>query len=145
MVTGLKQKMVRAIKVEHSDDPATSWGGAALVERLALRLGLWDRLAERLGPRQGRFDWLTVVKSAAHGLLTGARGTYATEAVRGDAALQRLLGFENKAPAEVTFWRCLESLGEAAAAESVRANPVDWTRRSLDVVLLQGLFGVCLR
>ena len=140
MVTGLKQKAVKAIKVEHSDEPATAWGGAALIERLALRLGLWDRLDQRLAPRQGRFDWLTVVKSATHGLLTGARGTYATEAVRGDAALQRLLGFETNAPAEVTFWRCLESLGEATATEALRENQFDWTRRILDRCSRKELF-----
>ena len=54
MVTGLKQKMVKAIKVEHSDEPATSWGGAALVERLALLLGLWDRLDQ--GWRRAKGD-----------------------------------------------------------------------------------------
>ena len=42
MVTGLKQKLVKAIKVNFSDEPATSWGGAGFwpsVWRCALGFG----------------------------------------------------------------------------------------------------------
>lgn len=129
MVTGLKQKLVKTIKVKHSDEAATSWGGASLAERLALRLGLWDRLDRSLPDRSGQYDWLTVIKSGVYGLLTGARGTYASEAVRGDASLQRFLSLTG-APEEATFWRCLEGLG-AAVGEALAQAQFDWTRRML--------------
>lgn len=130
MVTGLKQKLVKGIKVKHSAESGTSWGGSALVERLSLRLGLWDRLSGSLGDRSGRFDWLTIVKSSIHGLLAGARGTFSTELVRRDESLQKLLGVDG-APEEVTFWRSLEGLGTAERVESLVESQFDWTRRVL--------------
>ena len=130
MVTRLKQKRVKSIKIKHSDAPGTSWGGAALVERLALHLGLWTRLEHCLPERRGDYDWLTVIKSAVHGLLSGALGTYATEAIRQDGPVQKLLGISG-APEEVTFWRCLKGLGEAELAEGLVGGQFDWVRRIL--------------
>jgi hypothetical protein len=131
MVTGLKQKLVKSIKVKHCDDAATSWGGASLAERLGLRLGLWRRLDQSLPERNGRYDWLTVIKSGVYGLLTGARGTYAAEAVRGDDSLQRLVSVSG-APEEATFWRCLAGLGSVRLGESLAQAQFDWTRRILE-------------
>jgi hypothetical protein len=126
----LKQKLVKTIKVKHSDEAATSWGGASLAERLSLRLGLWDRLERSLPERSGQYDWLTVIKSGVYGLLTGARGTYASEAVRGDDSLQRFLSLPG-APEEATFWRCLDGLGGASVGEALAQGQLDWTRRIL--------------
>lgn len=144
MVTGLKQKLVKSIKVKHCAEAATSWGGASLAERLALRLGLWQRLDASLPERGGQYDWLTVIKSGIYGLLTGARGTYASEAVRGDESLQRLLGLSGS-PEEATFWRCLGGLGGAEVGESLAQGQFDWTQRILSRVtrrelLYEGFF-----
>ena len=129
MVTGLQHDKVKSIKVEFSDEDVSSFGGLALTERLALRLGLWRRLEQRLPERQG-FSWFTILKSTVAGLLSGSRGTYATQELREDEALLSLLGLEG-APEEVTVWRSLEKLGgedlRGALAETLR----EWTRELL--------------
>ena len=90
-MTGLNQKRVKRIKVEFVEAVATSFGGLSLVERFALRLGFWGSLEKVLPDRSG-YSWLAIVKSAVSGLLTGSRGTYATEVLRHDGGALGLLG-----------------------------------------------------
>lgn len=138
MVTGLKQKTVKSIKVEYSDDPVTPFGGLALVERLSLRLGLWDSLEKALPSRGGHYDWLTVVKSAVAGLLTGSRGTYAAESIREESSTQKLLGIAG-APEEVTLWRSLEGLGDPDMLRVLGDVQFGWNRKILSRVSRKGL------
>lgn len=109
MVTRLKQKKAHSIKIEFRDENVTSFGGLALAERLAARLGLWSKAAAVLPEREG-YDWLTIVKSEVMGLLTGSRGTFAAEDLREDPTLLSLLSLEG-APEEATVWRSLLGLG----------------------------------
>lgn len=133
MVTGLKQNKVKSIKVHFSSEQATSFGGLALAERLGLRLGLWTKAQGALGERAGVYDWLTVVKSAVGGLLTQARGTYATEAIRAEECTQKVLGLDG-APEEATFWRCLGQLGGAQKLAALDEVLRSWAVRVLQAV-----------
>ena len=126
----MKQQPIKSIKVKFSEENVTSFGGLSLVERLALRLGLWGELDKRLPRRRGHFRWLPVIKSAVAGLLSDARGTYATEAVRRDEALLDVLGLED-APEEATFWRCLEGLGRKQVGAILAKVQGVWTRKIL--------------
>jgi len=129
MVTGLKQQAVKSIKVEFADEPVTAWGGVALVERAALRMGLWNKLGEAMPVRKGaRYDWLTAIKTMVAGLLTGSQGTYAAEEVRQDAGLLRLLGVSG-APGEASVWRLLQALGEAKLDKIMQSVQLVWARR----------------
>lgn len=129
MVTGLKQQAVKSIKVEFVEEPVTAWGGLALAERVALRLGLWNKLEEAMPARKAaRYDWLTVIKSVVAGLLTGSQGTYAAEEVRQDAGLMRLLGVR-RAPEEASVWRLLQGLGEAKLEKILQSVQLLWARR----------------
>ena len=131
MVTRFKQQAVKSFKVEFSDEPVTAWGGYALAERLASRLGLWNALDKALPERRGcTHDWLSTIKALVAGLLTGARGTFAAEPVRADAALMKLLGL-GRAPEEATVWRMLEALGESELGESLEGLQRQWAKRVL--------------
>ncbi len=129
MVTGLHHKKVKSIKIEFSDEEVTSFGGLALAERLAIRAGLWRRLEQRLPKRQG-YSWFTILKSTVAGLLSGSRGTYAAQDLRGDEALLNLLGLES-APEEVTVWRSLKGLGGAELRGALAETLREWTRELL--------------
>jgi hypothetical protein len=126
----MKQQRVKSVTVEYADENVTSFGGLSLVERLALRLGLWRELEKRLPHRRGHFDWRRIIKSAVMGLLSDARGTYATEPVRQDSALLDLLGLED-APEEATFWRTLEGLGRKEIRRILAKVQRLWTRTIL--------------
>ena len=130
MVTGLQHNNVRSIKINYSDDNVSSFGGLALAERLALRVGLWRRLERRLPERRGYYSWFTILKSMIAGLLSGSRGTYATQELRGDEALLNLLGLEG-APEEATLWRALEGLGGDDLREALGETLREWARELL--------------
>lgn len=110
MVTTLHPKTPHTIKIEFADEPVTSFAGLVLAERLAGALRLWKTVAGELPARRGDYDWATILKSLAMGLLSGAQGTYATQALRGDKALLKMLTLAG-APEEVTVWRVLAQLG----------------------------------
>jgi hypothetical protein len=129
MVTGLQQNKVKSVKVDFSDEAVTSFGGLALVERLALRAGLWRRLEQHLPERRG-YSWMSILKSVIMGLLSGSRGTYAAEELREDEALIALLGLED-VPEEATVWRSLQGMGEAKLHEVLAQALQDWTRELL--------------
>jgi len=118
------------IEISFSDERATSFGGMVLEHRLACRLGLWSSLDKRLPARAGRYSWLSIIQSAVAGLLTGSRGTFATEEVRQDEGLLEILDLDG-APEEATFWRCLDALGGMAESGLLGATQGEWTRRIL--------------
>lgn len=105
-----KQNKIKTIRMEFANEKVTSFGGFCLVERLSKRLRFWTRLNQSLPKRRGDYDWLTVIKSAVMGMISGSQGTYATEEIRHDEALLSLLGLYGS-PEEATFWRTLEDLG----------------------------------
>jgi len=126
-----KQAAIKSVKVDFADEPVTSFGGMALVERLALRLGLWTSLASWLPVRRGDYSWLEIVKCAVAGLLSGSRGTLACGDVREEAALQALIGVSGS-PDETTFWRRLEWLGCGRRVARFGRTLRDWARRVLN-------------
>jgi len=144
MVTTLHSNQTHTIKLEFGDEPVTSFGGLVLAERTGTRLRLWNALAGML-PRRRGFDWVEILKSVTMGLLSGAQGTYASEPLRHEDALLKLLSLE-RAPEEVTVWRSLEALGEhqrdarrLPALQAVAARRV-LEKMSRSDLLLEGLF-----
>lgn len=125
-----KRRKIHSLRIEFSEEPVTSFGGMALPERLAQRLGLWRVLERDLPSRRGEFSWLEIIKACVGGLLTGGRGTFAAEALREDEALLALLGLEG-APEEATVWRCLEGLGQLMQSGQLGASQGEWVRRIL--------------
>ena len=121
----------RSIKVEFSDESVTSFGGLALSDRLAMRLGLWNVMEKYLPQRRGEFSWMDIVRSSVGGLLSGSRGTIACEDVREDQALQKLLSIPG-APSESTFWRGLEFFGSGRQLVRMGRCAREWCRRVLD-------------
>ncbi|MCX7014154.1 MAG: hypothetical protein NTW86_16660 [Candidatus Sumerlaeota bacterium] len=73
---------------------------------------------------------MSVVKSGVAGLLSGSRGTYATEEIRQDDGAQRLLGLD-VAPEEATFWRSLAGLGGMEVGAALEAGRRGWVRGAL--------------
>jgi hypothetical protein len=114
MVTRLQQKTPHTIKIEFCDEPVTSFGGLILAERMAQRLGLWKTLEGLLPSRRGTYDWATSLKSLVLGLLSGSQGTYATQGLREDKTLLKMLSLDG-APEEATLWRLTQGLGELQA------------------------------
>lgn len=134
MVTALKKNKKRRkthqIDVEFSDEKVTSFGGLVLGEQLGRRLGLWRVLEKHLAEREGKYSWLDIIKAGVGGLLSGSRGSFATEDLRDDEALLDILGLAG-APEEATFWRCLEGLGEMVESGALGEVQREWTRRIL--------------
>jgi Transposase DDE domain group 1 len=130
MVTTLQPKTPHTFKIEFADEPVTSFGGLVLAEKTAAGLGLWRTLAGLLPARRGEYDWPSAVKALIMGLLSGAQGTYATQALRQDAALLDLLSLAG-APEEVTAWRMLKPLGEFPEQGSLGRVQAIAARRTL--------------
>jgi hypothetical protein len=124
-----RQKKDRPIEIEFVDNPhLTSWGGLALAERLACRTRLWSTCRKLLPQRtrtRGGYHTTTVVAALMHGLLSGAQGTWAAEALREDAAACKAAGFGvSSVPEEATIWRTLGQMdaadGQAALGQVTR-------------------------
>jgi len=130
MVTTLQPKPPHTIKIEFCPEPATSFGGLILAERLASQLRLWNTIAGELPRRRGHYDWLTIIKSTMMGLLSGAQGTFAAEPLRQDEALRSMLSLAG-APEEVTLWRALEDLGELQTDDTLPRVQAIAARRAL--------------
>lgn len=126
----MKQQAVRSIELRFSDENAMSFAGLSLAERLALRPGFWGEVQKRVPQRGGKFRWLPIIKSAVAGLLSGARGTYATEPARNDDAPRDLLGVTD-APEKATFWRSLKGLGQPEIRRILETVQRIWTRKIL--------------
>jgi len=127
----VKHTPARSIKVKYSDEPVTSFGGIALVDKLAMRLGFWTILKKLLPERSGDFSWMDIIRSAIGGLLSGSRGSITCEEVREDKTLQKLLSVAG-APSESTFWRALESLGSEKINDLMGRCLREWNRKILD-------------
>lgn len=144
MVTTLQPKIPHTIKLEFQDEPVTSFAGLILAERLAGQLRLWRTLAGELPARRGDYDWPTILKATIMGLLSGAQGTYATQALRQDPALLAMLSLGG-APEEATLWRALAGLGKLQADQTLPKVQALLARRALEKMrradlLLEGLF-----
>jgi hypothetical protein len=125
-----KKKATHSFKIDFAEANVTAFGGVVLAERLASRLSLWTHAEKVLPQRSGSYSWLNILKTATAGLLTGAKGTYATEEVRQDKALLNLLDVE-AAPEEATFWRSLEGLGELQKSGVLPEINCTWARKIL--------------
>jgi hypothetical protein len=118
MVNGLQRKKSVVVKLsdEGCVEPATAKGGLCALEAFARRTGLWslcDRhLAPRRDARQG-FTTTAAVSALMHGLLSGGRGFAATEPMRGDAPLVRLMGL-GRAPSAETVEEVVKYLAQHA-------------------------------
>lgn len=110
MVTTSQHNRPHSIKIDFCDESVTSFGGLVLAERLGRRLRL-DSTINRLFPSRKGYDWLTCLKSIMFGLLSGSQGTYATQGLREDESLLKLLSLQ-RAPEEVTVWRLLAEAGQ---------------------------------
>jgi hypothetical protein len=130
-----KQASSKSIRLAFDrSSPTTAFGGMALTEKLARRAGMWSALERALPSRRG-YDWTTVVKSLAVGLMSGSRGTFAAEDLRQDPVLQKLVGLEDGVPEEVTVWRALGELGsDAHALESLNSQTRQAAKRLLAAV-----------
>lgn len=114
MVNGLQRKARVVVKSAVSGGVcATAKGGAVLVEALSNRLGFAGAcrrfLPARRDASQG-FEVAAVVSCLVHGLLCGGRGLSATEPMRGDVGLLRMLGME-RAPSAETVEEVVKYLG----------------------------------
>lgn len=130
MTFSSRRRKTHQVQITFSDEKVTSFGGMILEHRLASRLGLWTMLEKRLPSRDGQYSWMDIIQSGIAGLLSGARGTFATQALRDDQALLELLDLEG-APEEATFWRCLEGLGRMTDDGVLGRVQADWTRTIL--------------
>ena len=114
MVNGLQRKRSVVVKTAvFSDVSATAKGGTVLVESLSNRLGFGRKCREflpaRRDPTQG-FEVSAVVSSLVQGLLGGGRGLSATEPMRGDGPLLKILGMK-RAPSAETVEEVVKYLG----------------------------------
>lgn len=130
-MTGIQQSNAKSIKLEFApDEKVTSFGGMALLARLTRRLGVTTLIEKTMPDRRG-YSFNEIISSAVVGLLSGARGTFATQAVREDLSLLRLAGLE-RAPEEATFWRALGDVGEREALKGLEMVTLTTARRALD-------------
>lgn len=130
-MTEIKQPKVKSIKLSFEPrEPVTSFGGLAVAQRLLLRLGL-HRTMEKALPARAGYSLEEITVSALAGFLSGAAGTFVTEAVRQDPALLALAGLD-RAPEEATFWRATQSAGAPAALAAYGDVTATLARRAIE-------------
>lgn len=132
-----RQKVDRVIDIEFVDAPRmTAWGGLSLAERLACRTRLWSRCRKLLPERTanaGGYHTTTVVAALMHGLLSGAHGTWAAEALRRDATACLAAGFDaSSVPEEATVWRTLGQLDAAGGQAALGRVMAENARRLIE-------------
>lgn len=107
----MKKRVVKA-EVDEKSPVVTAKGGLVLAQKTALKLGLWNDarrlLPTRKDPTQG-FPTEMVACAMVHGLLSGGRGFQATEALREDKPLLKLLAL-SKAPSAETVEEVVKSV-----------------------------------
>lgn len=106
MVNRLQKIRTQIVKAEGAEarlPRVTSNGGLVLVQRLAQKVGLWklvrQEFPKRKDPTQG-YQTEAVVEALVHGLLAGGYGFSATEPMRGDEPLLKMLGLGRAPSAE---------------------------------------------
>lgn len=129
------EKCNGVVKTEWAQgEPITAWGGLAMIEAMACRMRLWSEASKFMPARTktgAGYDSTTVLAAMIHGLLSGARGTYAAEPLREDEALKRLLGLEAGVPEEATVWRALGQWAEQDGASKLGRLQRRLCRRSI--------------
>jgi len=125
-----RKRKTHQVEITFSDEKVSSFGGMILEHRLAEHLGLWSKLEKHLPARSGQYSWMDILQAGIAGLLSGGRGTFASEELRDDEALLALLDLAG-APEEATFWRCLKDLGDMVADGVFNRVQADWTRKIL--------------
>lgn len=116
------------------DKRATAKGGLALVQMLANRLRLWSDLKQfvpgRKDPSQG-YPMEMVLGALIHGLLSGGQGFQATEPLRGDKDLLRLLGM-SAAPSAETVEEVVKYLAVVSGTQALGKVLLRQSRRILE-------------
>ena len=145
MVNALQTVQRRVVKGEGprpGDPRVMSKAGLALVQTLARRLGLFAQiermLPRRKDPKQG-FAVSAALLALVHGLLSGGRGYQATEPMRGDTQLLKLLGLK-KAPAAETIEEVLKYLADceqSTPAQSMQRLTADNAQRLIQRTTLR--------
>jgi hypothetical protein len=115
MVNKLQRKKRVVVKLsDKRPEQVTAKGGQVVVEMLANRMRLWSGcrrlVAARRDPGQG-FEPTAMIGALVHGLLGGGKGFSATEPMRGDEPLLRLVGLD-RAPSAETVEEIVKYLGE---------------------------------
>lgn len=116
MVNELQHIKARVVKAEADRDSArvTAKGGLVLAQKVAQRIHLWKDakrlLPTRKDPTQG-FPTEMVACAVVHGLLSGGRGFQATEALREDEPLLKMLGM-SAAPSAETVEEVVKSVAQ---------------------------------
>lgn len=130
-MTRNNQQTVKRIKLGFApEESVTSFGGMAVLKRVMRRVGV-DSLLERHLPGRRGYTLPEIVTSGVVGLLSGARGTVATEAARHDPALRKIFGLD-ASPEEATFWRALEDAGVERALGGFAKVSASLARRAVE-------------
>jgi hypothetical protein len=116
MVNELQHITARVVKAEASENSpkVTAKGGLVLAQKVAQKIHLWkdakSLLPTRKDPTQG-FPTDVAACAVVHGLLSGGRGFQATEALREDKPLLKMLGM-SAAPSAETVEEVVKSVTE---------------------------------
>jgi len=86
---------------------ATAYGGLALVERAAVRTGLWRIMQQKLPEREKEsgYDFVSGFAATSYGLLVGGKGFSAGELIRDDEVVRRIVGLEEGLPSDSSMHR----------------------------------------
>jgi hypothetical protein len=115
MVNKNQSKGGRAIKINFEEAKATAFGGLALVERLAMRLGLWSRLEKAL-PKRG------ILRAGVIGASVVARGGFAGR-VWFQAREQETKGWTGTEAPDARLRRVVATTPFAVHASGARGQP----------------------
>lgn len=137
MVNKLQRFLPHVVKTQlpgPDDKRATAKGGLAIVQMLANRLRLWSDIGHfvprRKDPTQG-YPMELVLGALMHGLLSGGQGFQATEPLRGDTHLLRLLGM-SAAPSAETVEGVIKYLAEVSGSKALNQVLLRQARRVLE-------------
>lgn len=116
MVNQLQHIQTRVVKANAERDfpEVTAKGGLVLAQKAAQNINLWKDakrlLPSRKDPKQG-FPTEVATCAVVHGLLSGGRGFQATEALREDKPILKMLGM-SAAPSAETVEEVVKSVAE---------------------------------
>lgn len=143
----IKNRTVKVEQARSGDPEATAKGGLAAMQALANRLGLWNIIKTHVPPRKDPTQGFTTeaaICALAHGLLAGGQGFSATEAMRGDAPLLKMLGLE-RAPSAETVEEVLKYLADENVAGEAGLNTAmrQFVTRSLQRMNRKEILDLC--